>query len=101
MSDSKMGQHTCEMEVGGPQESGSCQGRFQGMRIVLEADSDCPSVDSQVRSGRRRVSRKTEEVAGRGAIEQRLGQGDVLLRIVALVLRTWEVVKYSVYEPWL
>ena len=30
------------------------------MIIVLEADSDCPSVDSQVRSGRIRVSRKVQ-----------------------------------------
>lgn len=30
MSDSKMGQHTCDMEVGGPQESGVLPSEIPG-----------------------------------------------------------------------
>lgn len=37
------------------------QERFWGMRIVLEADPNCPSMGFQVRSGRRRVSRKIQK----------------------------------------
>ena len=44
---------------GGNRESGILQERFHGMRIVLGADPNSPSVDSQVISGRR-VSRKMQ-----------------------------------------
>lgn len=47
-------------------ESSIPQERLQGMRIVPEADPNCPSLDSQVRSGRRKVSRTWRSWCERG-----------------------------------
>lgn len=58
--------------VGGNRSQGSCQGRFQGMRIVLEADSDCSSVDSQVRVGGEESSGSQRRLLGEGLLNSDL-----------------------------
>ena len=58
--------------VGGNRSQGSRQGRFQGMRIVLEADSDCSSVDSQVRMGGEESPGSQRRLLGEGPLNSDL-----------------------------